>query len=148
MKIEQQDLGDRQVQLTVEVPAEQLDAAMQIAARRLSSKTKIAGFRPGKAPYKMVVQRYGEEAVFEEALDTLGQEVYRKALEESGLEPFAPGALNEIVSRQPLLLRYTVPLAPQVERRRRDLRQRVRVAPLPGRPLDAPAWRRRPLATE
>ena len=115
LKIEQQDLGDRQVQLTVEVPAEQLDAAMQIAARRLSSKTKIAGFRPGKAPYKMVVQRYGDEAVFEEALDALGQEVYRKALEESGLEPFAPGALNEIVSRQPLMLRYTVPLAPEVE---------------------------------
>jgi trigger factor len=115
LKIEQQDLGDRQVQLTVEVPTEQLDAAMQVAARRLSSKTKIAGFRPGKAPYKMVVQRYGEEAVFEEALDKLGQEVYRKALEESGLEPFAPGALNEIVARQPLTLRYTVPLAPQVE---------------------------------
>jgi trigger factor len=115
LKIEQQDLGDRQVQLTVEVPGEQLEAAMQTAARRLSSKTKIAGFRPGKAPYKMVVQRYGEEAVFDEALDALGQEVYRKALEEAGLEPFAPGALNEIVSRQPLLLRYTVPLAPEVE---------------------------------
>lgn len=115
MKIEQQDLGDRQVQLTVEVPVEQLDAAMLVAARRLSGKTKIAGFRPGKAPYKLVVQRYGEEAVFEEALDRLGQEVYRTALEEAGLEPFAPGALNEIVSRQPLTLRYTVPLAPQVE---------------------------------
>lgn len=115
MKIEKQDLGDRQVQLTVEVPDDQLNAAMQSAARRMSSRTKIAGFRPGKAPYKLVVQRYGEEAVFEEALDTLGQEVYRRALDESTVEPFAPGALNEIVSRQPLTLRYTVPLPPDVD---------------------------------
>ncbi len=112
MKIEKQDLEDRQVQLTVEVSDEQVDAAMQSAARRMSGRTKIAGFRPGKAPYKLVLQRYGEEAIFEEALDNLGQEVYRRALEESTLEPFAPGALNEVVSRQPLTLRYTVPLVP------------------------------------
>lgn len=115
MKIEKQDLEDRQVQLTVEVSDEQVDAAMQSAARRISGRTKIAGFRPGKAPYKLVLQRYGEEAIFEEALDNLGQEVYRRALEESTLEPFAPGALNEVVSRQPLTLRYTVPLPPEVE---------------------------------
>ncbi len=115
MKIEKQELEDRQVQLTVEVPDEQVEAAMQSAARRMSGRTKIAGFRPGKAPYKLVLQRYGEEAIFDEALDTLGQEVYRRALEESTLEPFAPGALNEIVTRQPLSLRFTVPLAPEVD---------------------------------
>jgi len=115
LKIEKQDLEDCQVQLTVEVSDEQVEAAMQSAARRMSGRSKIAGFRPGKAPYKLVLQRYGEEAIFEEALDHLGQEVYRRALEESTLEPFAPGALNEVVSRQPLTLRYTVPLAPEVD---------------------------------
>ncbi len=115
MKIERQELEDRQVQLTVEVPDEQVAAAMQSAARRMSGRAKIAGFRPGKAPYKLVLQRYGEEAIFDEALDTLGQEIYRRALDESTLEPFAPGALNEVVSRQPLTLRYTVPLAPEVD---------------------------------
>ncbi|MCX6071125.1 MAG: trigger factor [Chloroflexi bacterium] len=115
MKIEKQELEDRQVQLTVEVPNNQVEAAMQSAARRISGRAKIAGFRPGKAPYKLVLQRYGEEAIFDEALDVLGQEAYRRALEESTLEPFAPGALNEIVSRQPLTLRFTVPLAPEVD---------------------------------
>jgi trigger factor len=115
LKIEKQELEDRQVQLTVEVPDDQLEAAMQSAAKRMSGRAKIAGFRPGKAPYKLVLQRYGEEAIFEEALDVLGQEVYRRALEESTLEPFAPGALNEIISRQPLTLRYTVPLPPEVD---------------------------------
>jgi trigger factor len=115
LKIEKQDLEDRQVQLTVEVADDKVEAAMQLAARRMSGRAKIAGFRPGKAPYKLVLQRYGEEAIFEEALDSLGQEVYRQALEESTLEPFAPGALNEVVSRQPLTLRYTVPLSPEVD---------------------------------
>jgi trigger factor len=115
LKIETEDLQDRQVQLTVEVPAERITSAMRSAARRLGSTTRIPGFRPGKVPYEVLLGRFGEEAVFEEALDTLGQEVYKQALEDSKLDPIAPGVLNEVVSRDPLVLRYRVPLAPQVE---------------------------------
>lgn len=115
MKIETQDLQDRQLQLTVEVPHDRVQAAMRAAARRLSSQSRIPGFRPGKAPYEVIVQKYGEEAVFEEALDPLGQEIYRQALESTEVEASAPGSLEEVVSRSPLVLRYTVPLAPQVD---------------------------------
>jgi trigger factor len=110
LKIETQDLENRQVQITVEVPGENLQAAMRSAARRLSRNTRISGFRPGKAPYQVVVNKLGEEVVFEEALDSLGQEIYRQALEESDLQPYAPGSLDEVVSQEPLILRYTVPL--------------------------------------
>jgi trigger factor len=89
----------------------------------MSQRSKIAGFRPGKAPYEVVLQRYGQEAVFDEALDALGQDVYRQALEDSSLDPVAPGALEDVVSRTPLVLRYTVPLEPEVELGKyRDLR--------------------------
>jgi trigger factor len=115
LKIETQDLAERQKQLTVEVPDDQIQAAMHRAARRMSQRAKIAGFRPGKAPYEVVLQRYGEEAVFDEALDALGQDVYRQALEASALDPVAPGALDDVVSREPLVLRYTVPLTPEVD---------------------------------
>lgn len=115
MKIETQDLQDRQLQLTVEVPDDRVQAAMRAAARRLSAQSKIPGFRPGKAPYAVIVRKYGEEAVFEEALDPLGQEVYRQALERTEVEASAPGSLDEVVSRSPLVLRYTVPLAPQID---------------------------------
>lgn len=115
MKIDTQDLQDRQLQLTVEVPDDRVKAALRAAARRLSMQSKFPGFRPGKAPYEVVVQKYGEEAVFEEALDPLGQEVYRQALERTEVEASAPGSLDEVVSRSPLVLRYTVPLAPQVD---------------------------------
>jgi len=115
IKIESETLDDRQVQLTVEVPPERYTAAMRSAARRLSQRDKIPGFRPGKVPFDVAVGRFGEEAIFEEALDTLGQEVYRQAIEDSQLDPYAPGSLNEVVSREPLVLRYRVPLAPEVE---------------------------------
>jgi trigger factor len=115
LKLETENLEDRQVQLTVEVPSEQIQSAMKSAARRMSKTTKIPGFRPGKAPYDVILQRFGEESVFEEALDSLGQEIYRKALEDSDLDAFAPGSLEEVMSRDPLVLRYTVPLAPEVE---------------------------------
>ena len=63
------------MQLTAEAPDDQMEAAWHRAARRMSQRAKIAGFRPGKAPYEVVLQRYGEEAVFDEALDALGQDV-------------------------------------------------------------------------
>jgi trigger factor len=81
----------------------------------MSKKDKIPGFRPGKVPFEVAVGRFGEDAIFDEALDTLGQDVYKQALEDSELEPFAPGSLNEVVSREPLVLRYMVPLAPEVD---------------------------------
>jgi trigger factor len=115
LKIETAELEDREVELTVEVPSERLQRAMRTTARRLSHETKIPGFRPGKAPYNIVVQRFGEETVFQETLDDLGQEIYRQALDQAELEPYGPGSLNEIVSRDPLVLRYTVPLLPEVE---------------------------------
>lgn len=115
LNIEKQDLAERQVQLTVEVPGEQMQGAMRSAARRLSNRTRIPGFRPGKAPYEMVVRKLGEEAVFDEALDHLGQDVYREALQQSDIEPYAPGSLEELVTREPLVLRYVIPLEPEVE---------------------------------
>ena len=115
MKVDTETLEDRQVQLTVEVPDDRYHAAMRSAARRMSKKDKIPGFRPGKVPFEVAVGRFGEDAIFDEALDALGQDVYKQALEDSELEPFAPGSLNEVVSREPLVLRYMVPLAPEIE---------------------------------
>jgi trigger factor len=114
LKVETQDLEARQLRMTVEVPGERLQAAMRAAARRLSGTKRIPGFRPGKAPYEIILQKFGEEAVFEEAIDPLGKEVYRQALDSASIEPSAPGSLDEVVSRDPLVLRYTVPLQPDV----------------------------------
>jgi trigger factor len=115
LKIETKPLEDQQVEMIIEVPDDDLEKAKRGAARRLSKNTKIPGFRPGKAPYQIILNKFGEEMVLEEALETLGQEMYRKGLEKAELEPYAPGSMDEILSQEPLKIRYTVPLAPEID---------------------------------
>lgn len=115
LKIETKELENCQMELTVEVDSNRLQSAMQSAAKRLSKETKISGFRPGKAPYEVIRNRFGDEVILDEALDTLGQDVYREALEDSEIDPYAPGRLEEVVTRDPLVLRFSVPTSPQVD---------------------------------
>jgi trigger factor len=115
MKIQVERNESCEALVTVEVDADSVKSAMQKAARRLSEKKNLPGFRKGKAPYSVMLQTWGEEAILDEALDDLGPEAYRKALEEQKLEPSAMGTMKRIVSRQPLTLEFIVPIQPVVE---------------------------------
>lgn len=115
MKIQSDELESRQTQLTIELPDDRVQAAMRAAAKRLAKNTSVHGFRPGKVPYNVLLSKLGEDVIFDEALEKLGQEIYREALDQAEIEPYAPGSLDEVVSRDPVVLRYTVPLAPQVD---------------------------------
>jgi len=114
LKIATEPLEDRQLLLTIEVDEERAQQAMRKAARRMAKDVSIPGFRKGKAPYDVIVQRYGEDTVRKEAADMLAEEVYREALEQEGIEPYAPGVLDEIVLR-PITFRLTVPLQPLID---------------------------------
>ncbi len=101
--------------LTVTFDAETFEKAKRKAARELSKRIKIPGFRPGKAPYAMIVRRVGEGTIIEEALDDLLEAHYGQILEQADIEPAAPGQLQEVASLDPLTLVIEVPLAPEVE---------------------------------
>lgn len=107
-------LEDRQARLTATVEPEQLEREMRQAARRIAGKVNIPGFRKGKAPYSVILSYYGEDALFEEAIENLGQAVYAEALQQSGLQPYAQGVLNDL-QREPLVMTFTVPLLPEVD---------------------------------
>jgi trigger factor len=64
--------------VVVEIDPELMNKYKQRAARKISERGKIAGFRPGKAPYNMVVQAYGEQAIIEQAVDFLIDAEYSK----------------------------------------------------------------------
>lgn len=115
MKIETQPLEDHQVKLTVEVEADSFESAKKRAARQLSRKTKIPGFRPGKAPYPVIARQIGEATIIEEALDLLVQEIYPKIIDESEIKPYGPGNLENVVSMDPPVLEFVVPLEAEVE---------------------------------
>ena len=114
MKIETQHLDDHQVKLTLEVEPEAVEAAKHKAARHISQRTKIPGFRPGKAPYQVVLRQYGEAAIFEDAIEHLVEDIYPKMIEESGISPYGPGSLQNVVSMDPMVLEFIVPLQAEV----------------------------------
>lgn len=114
MKVETERLENCQVALTIRVDEERTERGLRNAARRISRKVSIPGFRPGKAPYDVVVRHFGKEVLYQEVLDELGNTVYREALEEAGLEPFGQATLSDYET-EPLVLKMVVPLAPAVE---------------------------------
>ena len=114
MNIEQQILENHQIKLTVQVESTKLEEAKQRAARHISQHKKIAGFRPGKAPYSIVVRNYGEEVILEEALDLLVKDIYPQVIEESKIKPYGPGSLENMPKLEPLTFEFIVPLEPEV----------------------------------
>ncbi len=114
MKITTESLGNRQLSLTVEMDEERANRALRRAARWVSKEVNIPGFRRGKAPYSVVVQRYGEDVIIKKIADMLAEEVFKEAVEQEGIEVYAPGELKE-VKLHPLTLVFTLHLEPVID---------------------------------
>lgn len=114
MKIEKTIEDNHEAKLVVEVDPELMDKYKRRAARKISERGKIAGFRPGKAPYDMVVRTYGEQPIIEQAVDYLIDSEYSNILQEAGVNPGAAGSLESIDSLEPPKFTFRVPLAPEV----------------------------------
>jgi len=103
--------------LEVEVPPERLDRAVRDATGRLSRRTRVAGFRPGKAPRPILERVLGQGAVLDEAVEQLVQASYRAAVIEQGIVPLANADVEivEAVEGQPLRFKATVQVRPEVK---------------------------------
>jgi trigger factor len=114
LKIEKQLLDDHQMQLVVEVDSEIMETNKRRAARQIAKRGKIPGFRPGKAPYDVIVRYYGEGAIMEQAMELLVDDIYPKVLDEAEIKPAAAGSLEKIEEVDPPKLTFRVPLAPEI----------------------------------
>ena len=74
------------VELTVEVSAEDFDAAIEKAYRKQRGQIRMPGFRPGKAPRKMIERAYGEGVFYEEAVNIILPDAYGDAVKEQELD--------------------------------------------------------------
>jgi trigger factor len=104
----------RQLHLQVEIPAERMDKALRAKARDLSRQLRIPGFRPGKAPYGVVLQRFGEEALRYEVLEKILPELVEEAFKQEGLNPYAQPVLSNLEITPPSF-EVIVPLEPIIE---------------------------------
>ncbi len=107
-------LDTHEVRITVEPASKDIEKAMKTAAKRLSRRYRIPGFRKGKAPYWRVLQAFGEDALFEEALEELADAAYVGAMQENDIESYSDGTLVN-VDKDPLVFTYKVPLLPEVD---------------------------------
>ena len=90
MSVQVESLEKNMAKLIIEVPAEELEKAIQEAYQKQKSKISLPGFRKGKVPRQMLEKIYGPEVFFADAANSLISAEYPKAVEESG---------EEIVSR-------------------------------------------------
>ncbi len=106
---------NRQLALTVEVPKERVDKELQKAAKKVSAKYGVPGFRKGKAPFSMVVRAFGLSNLYGEFVDDLGQEMYKAAIEQEKIEPYAMAQLEDIQMEPSLAYKLVIPLEPVIE---------------------------------
>jgi len=115
LNIQTERLENHTVRFTVEVGAERLEQAMRSSAARLARRVNIPGFRKGKAPYKVLVSYLGEGPILEDAVENLGNEVYKDALKQSDFETYGPGSLDNFELKPQPTFTFVVPLAPTVD---------------------------------
>ena len=86
MSLQVEKLEKNMAKLTVEVPAEQFEAALKTSYSKNKNKFNIPGFRKGKAPQAMIEKMYGVGVFYEDAVDEAINASYPDAAKESGLE--------------------------------------------------------------
>jgi trigger factor len=88
------ELGDSRVRLQVQVPPGEVQGRLERKAQQLGRELKLPGFRRGKVPAPLVIQRIGREVVLEEAVrDTLSS-WYSDAIESAGIVPIGDPQLD------------------------------------------------------
>ena len=112
-----EQLPKSQVGMTIEVPAETVDATYDRVLNRLTSKAKIEGFRPGRAPRSLVEARLGPAVVREEVVELMVPEVMRQVLQEGAIDPIESPDVEvlELERGRPARLKATVSVMPEVK---------------------------------
>ncbi|MFC2005512.1 trigger factor [Chloroflexota bacterium] len=114
MKVTNDKTENSQAFLTIEMEAAEVEESLEKSYHRLVKKTKIPGFRKGKAPRAVFEHHVGKEGLFEDTINNLVPEVYEKAIKEQEIEPIAQPQI-EVAQTDPLVFKAIVPLKPEVK---------------------------------
>ncbi|MGP3777234.1 trigger factor [Halanaerobium saccharolyticum] len=117
MEVKKEVLEGNKVKLEVEIESDQVDEALEQAYRQVVKDIEIPGFRKGKAPRKIIEQRFGEEVLHKDALDILIPQGYSEAVEEADIEPIAQPDIEDFYISKGEAATFTaiVEVKPEVE---------------------------------
>jgi trigger factor len=104
------------VELEIELPPERLDRAIKDAVQHLSRRTRVPGFRPGKAPRPVLERVLGPGAVLDDAVEHLVESAYREALVKEDILPLTNADVDVVQAEEgkPLIFKATVQVRPDV----------------------------------
>ncbi|HAH04454.1 TPA: hypothetical protein DCL28_02750, partial [Candidatus Komeilibacteria bacterium] len=105
-----------EIELTIEVQPAEYQSYLEKAAVRISGNIKIAGFRPGKAPYAIVKQKVGEMDIYQEALENIISHFYGQAVEQEQLNTVGQPKIDveKLAPGNPISFKATAALMPRV----------------------------------
>src|SRR5947208_4931419 len=106
MKIELVDINDTRKNLRVEIPHDVVDAEIDRIARDYSRKARIPGFRPGKAPARVIKQRFKDQILHDVAHDLIPRAV-DDALRERGVEAVDTPDIRDVTVEEGRPLTFT-----------------------------------------
>ena len=117
MSVQVEKLEKNMAKLTVEVPAENVEKAIQGAYNKMKKSINIPGFRKGKAPRQLIEKMYGKEVFYNDAIDAMLPAAYSDAVEECGEEIVSHPQIDvvQIESGKPFVFTATVAVKPAVE---------------------------------
>jgi trigger factor len=112
------ELPESRVRLQVQVPASEIEGRLEQKARQLGRELKLPGFRRGKVPAPLVIQRVGREAVLDQAVRDSLSSWYAQAIETAGVVPVGDPQLNleDLPGEgEPLAFSIEIGVVPQAE---------------------------------
>ena len=116
MSLQVEKLEKNMAKLTVEVPAEEVEAALQNAYLKNRKQISVPGFRKGKVPRQMIEKMYGPEVFYDDAANALIQKAYPQAADECELEIVSSPAVDivQLEKGKPFIFTAEVAVKPEV----------------------------------
>lgn len=116
MQITKKELPKNQIELTIELSSDELRPYVEASAKEMSRTKKIAGFRPGRAPYDIIAKEVGEMHIYQRAANDAIAGTYYDALESEKLEIIDQPDIKilKLAPGNPFVYSALVSLMPQV----------------------------------
>jgi trigger factor len=119
MKTAVTELPESRAKVEVEVPAELVDRGVSRAAHSLAREMKMPGFRKGKAPPSLVIQRLGYGTVLQEAIRESLPQWYEQGLLRSGISPVGDPEIEIVTAPEaegePLSFKFEIGVRPKAK---------------------------------
>jgi len=117
MNVKVENVEKNVVKMEIEVDKETFEKGMDKSYRKNLNKFNVPGFRKGKAPRKLIENYYGENVLYEDAINAIFPEAYEQAIKENDIHPVSEPKIDiiQIGSGQSLIFTATVTIKPEVE---------------------------------